>query len=133
MAPTRLDLLPAEVVVKIYRFLMNDVVHQLQQYVAYVAMDGKVWPLGNEYVMTWDNRPIDNSAMKIFGNRYAPRFGCGCMCDNETGFLTFYCGCGFAEEGASYAGYAIGVVVLWDMRIRLEHEQLIDHRRVLYV
>lgn len=141
MAPNRLDLLPTEVFIKIQRHLMDDVIHHLDQYVAYVAMDGKVWPLGREWVMTWDNLPIDNRAMKLYGNRYAPRYGCGCLCDNEDGFLTYYCGCGFAEEGASFAGsvyttpYIVkkrGVVLLWDVRVSFGR-QMMARPRVMYV
>jgi len=132
MAPTRLDLLPTEIIVKIYRHLMDDVIHHMDQYVSYIILEGKIWPLGREWVMTWDNKPLDNRDMGCFGNRYAARLGCGCWCDSEDGFLTYYCGCGFAEEGATFAGSVglfsgafYGEVMVWN--------SIMTPPRVMYV
>jgi hypothetical protein len=100
-----LSTLPVGVMREIVKYLKADMIKHMNCHLAYVTMDGKVFPLGQMWVLDWQARPINNRVAKVYGNRYAPRLGCGCQCD-EHGVLTFHCGCEFVSDtGASFAGY----------------------------
>ena len=105
-----LALLPDDVMIKINRHRMDDVIHHMNQYKSYVAFCGKIIPLGEHFLMAWDNEILDSRKLKYqwgefgYGSAYAPRMGCGCTCGNQ-GIINFICGCGYTEVGGSFAGY----------------------------